>query len=219
MINIKKTVVITTESAVDRRVKLVENMRRINFHDVLPVPQSWFYGDAKFHDFKPVPIFPRRWDYSIGAWYCREAHRTVLQQFVNESYAGEYICVMEDDCVFAESFIENTKSILSFIHAGFDVLMLGGQHLRGQPAARDFRQLFCRINNPVNRLHCYIVSFEGAKKCLRLIESDILGLQVDDIIGYAYPQLEMFAAIPFVVGQSSGVSQTSGCTVMERFWN
>lgn len=200
---------ISLPERMDRRAALEKNLREINW--TWPWPE-WFQAV----DARRLPL-PDGWTAGAGAWGCMESHRRVLELAIVDGV--ERLLVLEDDVQFAPNFMERANSVLAAIPVDWDAVFFGGQYVaRGihgfgaEPHAAGVVKAW-----GVERTHCYAVS----GRFMRALFSKWSGSHghCDHVFGPAQHGWKVFAASPFIAGQSGGVSDITGGEKRPEYWN
>lgn len=153
-------------------------------------------------------------DYYIaggGAWGCLRSHTAILDRAISDGVNS--ILVLEDDLTWRADGWAQLEKFLADVPAGWDQLMLGGQHVsQPEPVSNGIvRCMNCQ------RTHAYIVRGKALKNLNRLW----YGCQthIDHAMGPWQREWKVYAPNPFIFGQDEGASDISGRKDTVRFWS
>lgn len=148
---------------------------------------------------------PDYWTQGAGAWGCRQSHIAVLQRATGPTL------VLEDDLVWTEQSWPRLSSFLASVPADWDMLMLGGQHMR-KPTVVSEQVVRC---TSTHRTHAYIIRRPR----------DLLALWYRPANRHIDWQLtdfcrshKVYAPSTWIFGQGQGKSDISGRLDSERYW-
>jgi len=180
--------------------------------------------------FAPPSLYPAVWGArtgkpdsfrdSPGAWGCWRTHCRLWEDVFSREWPGAV--VFEDDAVFRPGFAESATAFLAAVPDDWDMIYLGGQHLKGRwlDLPGGVRRAF-----NVNRTHAYIVRATQRSRAAywRLCSVQPATGQrshVDYVFGELLERGALTAYCPaqWLCGQAAGVSTITGKTEGERFW-
>lgn len=160
---------------------------------------------------------PSWWKTTPGAWGCYQSHRRAIGSALADGV--ERLLVFEDDATFAPDFPARLAAVT--VPADADWLYLGGQHLKRPDPVCD--GLVRGVN--VNRTHAYALLGRRALTLVREhLEPDpkrwTARHHVDHHYGLLHTAraLNVYAASPWLCGQSAGLSDVDGRNRPERAW-
>ena len=189
------------------------------------LPEDWPFKQPErvtAIDGQLVPS-PEAWKAGNGAWGCYRSHVRLIEDMLNRQ--GGPILLLEDDAIFEEGFTEAVKRFIDHIPDQWDMLYLGGQHLRekkGKP-----RRLNEYVYEPynVNRTHAFAVQGGDFGRTLyRWLHKweDWKGNHhIDHHLGRLHEtrKYDIFCPNQWLVGQREGKSNINGRTFSnDRFW-
>lgn len=162
------------------------------------------------------------WTAGDGAWGCYRSHYNLLEQAINENKRN--VLFLEDDALFVENFMESLQSAIDELPEDWDFFYLGGQHrFENQNPPTPVSKNLCKAFS-VNRTHAYAINakaFSMVYKHLSKFSEWKNSYHIDHHYERLHREaaLNVYATIPWLVGQSAGSSNISGHTDDERFWN
>lgn len=188
------------------------------------IPADWpFRPVARFPgtDGKLCPP-PAWWGESAGAWGCLRSHLRILEECLNNGYQS--VLIFEDDAVFPENFLEDTRMFLEHVPEDWQMLYLGGQLLKDSFRPPQKVNDWCYRPYNVNRTHAYAV--RGTEMLTALYKH----LHAQDWferhhIDHHYGRLHqtgnynVYVPPRWLVGQLEGASDVSGENTATNFWN
>lgn len=163
---------------------------------------------------------PAWWKQGRGAWGCYRSHLRIIEDALQRG--DERLIVFEDDATFCDDFSEKALRYFTSLPGGWKQAYLGGQHLVRPVAIRGNEEVL-RAQN-VNRTHAYAVNGQNGLLSLYRHLSDtsdwINGHHVDHHYGRLHRTSEwgFYAPRDWLCGQIGGVSDVSGKTVDDRWW-
>jgi len=211
----QKVFVINLDRRADRWAEFTEGLPK-DWPFVAPTRVSAVDGK----DFGTPPSF---WTAGSGAWGCYRSHVRILEQCLAEGI--ESVLILEDDAVFSPTFTEDVKEYLAHVPMDWEMLYLGGQHLKAmvrEPlAVNEF------IDQPynVNRTHAFAVRGKSfMQKLYRHLhdwENWRRKHHIDHHLGRLVQKQEdqIYSTGKWLVGQREGKSNISGKNFSNaRFW-
>lgn len=154
---------------------------------------------------------PCQWKSGGGAYGCQQSHLRVLHNALMDGV--ERMLVMEDDAELRRTFATDVESFIENVPAGWECLMLGGQHMAPATPVIDG---VVRCKN-TQRTHCYAVTREGMKTLAKLWAESVNHIDWD--MGPCLGQRgKTYAPSSFLVGQASSQSDISGRRNPTQFW-
>lgn len=174
------------------------------------IPKDWpFVKIQRFSavDGNKVPV-PTWWKGLKGAWGCFLSHKAVIEKCLNEGIQS--VLLLEDDAVFCEDFTEKMKKLFSELPKNWEVLYLGGNHLKRREAfPQPFSESLSEPHN-VNGTFGWALQGNGLRKVYEyLISIDWPRAHtIDHHMGYLIENkgVKAFAATPFLIGHNQGNS-------------
>lgn len=166
---------------------------------------------------------PKWWRAGAGAWGCHQSHVAVMQRAIQDGVGS--LLILEDDIVLIDGFAERVGAFLSMLPQDWDGLMLGGQHLEPPeivaPKRGDTPGLL-RVRNG-NRTHAYALRGQYlTAACQHLCEYPDHAKRprqhVDHRLGMLHREFRVYAANPWLIGQSRSMSDIADAACPERFW-
>lgn len=165
---------------------------------------------------KPSWYWPPR-----GAWGCFLSHLFAILKAA--SSGAENVLIVEDDCVFREDFKKNFEICLSELPINWDMFYIGGEHIETEycpPVQTDY---FIAKASSVNLTTGYLLNksayntvlskifdFDRFKynpntklNCIQHVDRQFASMAREGL-------LNVYSAVPWLVGQDSGVSDV-GC--------
>jgi hypothetical protein len=186
------------------------------------IPQPWPFASVQrvaAIDGKKVK-HPAYWRQGGGAWGCFRSHFRLIEQCLNEGVKS--VLLMEDDAVFGPDFLEKCEQFLRHVPANWDMIYLGGQHLKinQNPPLKVNEWVYKPFN--VNRTHAF--ALRG--RMLRVVYHHLLtqdwhkGHHIDHHLGRLHQRRKhnIFCPKEWLIGQDEGKSNISGRTPPQRFW-
>jgi len=173
-------------------------------------PAVWGAHTGKPESFRDTP----------GAWGCWRTHCRIWEDVFSRQWPGAV--VFEDDAVFKPDFATFLETFFKAIPDEWDMIYLGGQHLKG--GWTDLPSGIRRAFN-VNRTHAYIFRATDRSRAAywRLCSVQPATGQrshVDYVFGELQETGALTAYCPahWLCGQAAGISTITGKTEGERFW-
>lgn len=171
-----------------------------------------------------LPPPPRWWQPGKAAWGCYWSHLRIIEEQIREQH--EAVLIMEDDACFAPDFTEQALEFLKHVPDDWDMLYLGGQHLKQKQRMPE------RVNDHVlrpfnvNRLHGYAVRLKAAPVLwTHLTDWEDWRKRprqhVDHRLGILHEQRRVRVYTPhrWLIGQGASKSDIMNRVMGERFWN
>lgn len=166
---------------------------------------------------------PGFWKPGSGAWGCYRTHVRLIEDGLNNG--SDRILLLEDDAVFAEDFVEKVKTYIDHLPQEWDIIYLGGQHLREKKVKpRRFNEYVYEPFN-VNRTHAFAVSLSRFGRELYKYLHDWQHWKpnhhIDHHLGRLHETRKYRVYVPseWLVGQREGKSNISGRDFGHtRFW-
>jgi len=181
-----------------------------------PFPQPERFAAVDGHLVRP----PSWWKAGRGAWGCYRSHALLIERCLNEGVGS--VLLLEDDALFPDGFSERVLAWLRHVPADWEVLYLGGQHLRAaiNPPLKVGPELWQPYN--VNRTHAWALNGSG----LQAVYSHLHRIDwhhanhIDHHLGRLCQRRENRVYCPpaWLVGQAAGKSNISGKVPPDRFW-
>jgi GR25 family glycosyltransferase involved in LPS biosynthesis len=177
--------------------------------------------------FKPVETFsaidgnlvpkPTNFMEGEGAWGCLRSHQIVLDTAFNAK-CFSYL-VMEDDCEFPTTFLEDFKAFYAECPEDWDGIWIGGQHKRnywsmaGWRNCNGYKTLSPRVAQlfSVQRTHCFAVRRPLMLALQKLWDG--LPTHCDWPLGQVLQKFKVYAPIPWLAYQRAGKSDITGLTL------
>ena len=187
-----------------------------------PCPERWPAFDDSIEGNEP----PSFWTQCRGSWGCYQSHVAILR-WIKEERPGS-VLVLEDDCVWCDSFTVHVEHFLSRLPGDWGQLYLGGEHFaqnKGLP--RVVNEAVLRCFN-VNRTHAYAVRQDFAEFALRYLTKRFHNRHVDYVFGEMHERgfYPVYAPRRWLVGQAAGESDVakdaigrSSLVKTEAWWN
>lgn len=177
------------------------------------IPADWPFAEIiRFPavDGSRVPM-PTWWKSGGGAWGCYRSHTAIIEQCLNDRV--ESVLLLEDDAVFCNGFSKKIKQLLREIPADWEILYLGGNHLRMWEVPPKRISDTVSIPHNVNGTFAWALRGRGLKLAYEHLNSidwprahtidHHMGLLIGERIAKSY------AADPFLIGHNSGSSTIS----------
>ena len=165
---------------------------------------------------------PPWWKQGRGAWGCYRSHLNIIEQALNNNI--ESVLLLEDDAECVEHFGEQWDEFYKQLPEDWELLYLGGQHLRAR--AKPPRRLTAQVLVPhnVNRTHAWALKGKGLIKAYRHLTATHdwkprkhIDHRMGDLVARA--GIKCYAPSTWLIGQSAGKSDVNGRTFPEpRFW-
>lgn len=146
-----------------------------------------------------------------GAWGCLRSHITVLEASLMQDH--DTTLVLEDDVCWPPEMEAKVRHFLEVVPPDWQMLMLGGEHIaRPIPVSPDVVRCHYTI-----RFHAYAVKKEAIPSILMFLYGCVG--HADQCVAKWQKTHLCYAPIEFLIGQASGVSDITGLTVVENYWN
>ena len=195
----------------------------VRYHAALDrCPTPWPFARPSLYPavWGPRTGKPETFKDSAGAWGCWRTHCRIWEDVFSRGWPGAV--VFEDDAVFRPDFPALAAAFLTTVPDDWDMIYLGGQHLRGKWT--DLPDGLRRAFN-VNRTHAYIVRATDRSRAAywRLCSVQPATGQrshVDYVFGELQETGALTAYCPaqWLCGQAAGTSTITGKTEGERYW-
>ena len=180
------------------------------------LPEDWpFKPVERFDAVDGSRVMPPAWWLRgcAGAWGCYRSHLRLIEGCLSEGVQS--VLIFEDDAVFREDFTERWQQYIEKVPNTWELLYLGGQHLklRRQKPEKINEQVNVPYN--VNRTHAYAVQGSGIQKLYSHLNDvqNWMGLDhFDHHIGRLIQRkaIETYCPNEWLVGQSNIVSDITG---------
>jgi GR25 family glycosyltransferase involved in LPS biosynthesis len=155
---------------------------------------------------------PVGWQSGGGAWGCMRSHQHVLERAIQDGV--KTLVVLEDDCFLVPNFPEKVAAFLAAVPTDWDQLMLGGQHVDGDPAAISPGITRCRN---CQRTHAYVIRGQMMRD---VYQRWLMGMHhCDWVMGPMQRAYKVYAPDPFLCGQNFGKSDISGADNPRKLWS
>ena len=188
------------------------------------LPADWPFGEVRrFAAIDGSKIVPPEWFRGgKGAWGCLCSHAQILENCLSAGI--DSVLILEDDAVFCEDFSRRTIAALEKVPEDWELLYLGGQHLRQkehppQPVNADGS---VAIPFNVNRTHAYAVRGAGLQKVYRHLKSANWNRahHIDHHLGALVETgaIKTYSLNPWLIGQAAGPSNIGKRMRGEHFW-
>ena len=163
---------------------------------------------------------PDWWRPGAGAWGCYRSHARVIEQALCEGVSS--LLILEDDATFPPDFTPRALSFLGRLPPDWQMLYLGGQHLRTRtrPPTRLAEDLYRPFN--VNRTHAYALRGDMREVVYRHLNGR--DWRAGHHIDHHYGRLHMeqrhriYCPAAWLVGQDEGRSDIAARAFKTRFW-
>jgi hypothetical protein len=155
-----------------------------------------------------VPDF---WVSGGGALGCRQSHIAVLQSAIMQDVGT--LLVLEDDLEWTPETWPRLEAFLKAVPDDWEQLMLGGQHIGGNPAPVYPGVVRCKN---CQRTHAYAVRGPAMKALLKLWYG--CNRHIDHVMGPWQADRKVYAPDPFLFGQAAGRSDISGVRNPSKWW-
>lgn len=163
---------------------------------------------------------PEYWQAGPPAWGCFRSHLQIIETCLNEGVNS--VLFLEDDAVISPNFKELVNDFLQRVPENWDMLYLGGQHLKaGQnPPLKISENVYQPWN--INRTHAYALQGRMLDVTYRhLLKKDWHPKHhIDHHYGRLHQRREHRIYCPgqWIIGQAGGKSDINGREMEERFW-
>lgn len=138
---------------------------------------------------------------------CRESHMKLWSQAVEEDRT---ILVMEDDVTFVPNFRAHLDRVLAETPEDFDVLFLGGyERARVGPVSDTVAR-----SRSVMWTHAYVATPAALEYSLRMVRNK--DTHIDRVWSSYMGALKVYRAVPWLVGQEDGWSDTGDARAVGR---
>lgn len=204
-----KTRVIHLAYRVDR-TKTIEQLEQLD----------WNYSiyDAIYGKYEKIPDW---WSAGAGAYGCYLSHRGVWKIV---SASGMPTLILEDDAFLPMNFKEKVRQAFGAVPRDWDLLYIGGQHLKTDIQAPKPCGEFLVKGYNINRNHAYILNNNSAQKLLELTADPSNFTEgenhIDHALGHCMERGDIIAygANPFFVAQDAGYSDICNKEIPFKFW-
>lgn len=163
---------------------------------------------------------PDYWTSGRGAWGCYRSHLRIIEQALNDGIRS--LLILEDDALFPPGFSAAACDWIRQVPADWQMLYLGGQHLRaGRHPPREIAPGLWQPYN-VNRTHAFALQGD----MLQIVYDHLLRRDwharnhIDHHLGRLHQQRKhrIYCPPQWLVGQAEGRSNINGKTPPDRFW-
>ena len=165
---------------------------------------------------------PAWWTAGNGAWGCYRSHLLAIEKALNERRRN--VLIFEDDAELCEGFSEQLGHVLSELPNDWDMLYFGGQHTHeNEERPTKISEHIARAYS-VNRNHAYAINGKAMETVYHHL-NEVQNWEKTQHIDHHLEKLHrsgcinVYCAIPFIVGQAAGKSDINGKTLPERNWN
>lgn len=163
---------------------------------------------------------PTWWRQGRGAWGCYQSHLRIIDQALREGW--DRVLIVEDDMIWHHDAVERINETLEAAGDDWDMLYLGGQHLK-DPIPHKSGHWQCRN---INRTHAYVVNGRALGRLYTHL-ADVRGFiahpqhHVDHHMGELHQQSDftVLAPIYWIAGQAPGTSDIGRTMTRPMFWN
>lgn len=205
--------IISLPDRMDRRARLMDHLSDYG----LAGPNDITWVEAV--DGRAATI-PDWWEAGPGAWGCRASQCATIAAANQDGI--DRLLILEDDAVFHPRTTEWLPEVYALLPDDWDLLFLGGQHLRPpQPTAHP-RLVKGRY---ITRTHAYAVHRRAFAGLLSEISNDAAyeanpGWHVDHQLGQGQSngQWQAYAPAWWLVAQEEGSSDISSHQDQRRWW-
>jgi GR25 family glycosyltransferase involved in LPS biosynthesis len=156
-----------------------------------------------------------------GAWGCYMSHMRLLEHCQQKGF--KRVLILEDDCRFVEGFRETVAKMLATAPTDWEMMYLGGQHLRQSNAAPEMINEDWFVPHNVNRTHAFAIQNEGFNKVYKHgmeTGSWFRGAHIDHHLGQGHEQKKWKTIVPknWLASQGENKSDISHKQRREHLW-
>ena len=203
---------VTLERRPDRWQRFVDDL-----------PADWpFKEPEKIYGIDGKKVHPPGWwKQGGGAWGCYRAHLRIIEDCLNNDIQS--VLLLEDDALCCENFVQRWEAFKTELPANWQMVYLGGQHLRTDkhPPIRISEQVYQPFN--VNRTHAFalrgLAFMRKVYKHLTTVDWN-RGDHIDHHLGRLHQRRQdrIYCPKEWLIGQAEGDSNINGRGMPERFW-
>lgn len=163
---------------------------------------------------------PAWWRQGGGAWGCYRSHLRIIEDALR--CGDDRVMIFEDDATFSEDFTERALRYFAALPEDWKQAYLGGQHLVRPSAISGNAEVLLAKN--INRTHAYAINGRDGLVSLYRHLTDtsdwMKGHHIDHHYGRLHRRSEsgFYAPRDWICGQCGGVSDVSGKSVSDRWW-
>jgi len=167
------------------------------FCDGLPRPWVWPTPERiSAVDGLTVNV-PTAWRSGPGGWGCRASHLKLWEQAAEESHS---LLIFEDDCLFADRFVERAEAFLQNVPDDWQMIYFGGAHRLppSEVAVGVFRL------GGATKTHAYAIRGAALQNLPRKITHT--EIHIDVCLAQLHHALPAYAPTEWLCGQAASVS-------------
>lgn len=162
--------------------------------------------------------FPSWWKQGGGAWGCLQSHARILEHAIAHDF--DMVLHLEDDAFLTADFRRNVEKFLRAVPDDWDMLYLGGQHLKPPKPVEGGEIVRC---TNVNRTHAFAVRNKFMRRLYQWIMDPAnyhKDAHVDHCIGKLTETTDarVYAPVRWLVGQDASHSDIAGKEQDRRLW-
>lgn len=158
-----------------------------------------------------------------GAWGCYRTHVNLMERCLNDGVNS--VLLLEDDADFMAGFPDKVREFLEAVPNDWEMLYLGGQHLKVSNVPTPVEGTNDKVFQPfnVNRTHAWALRGRGLletyQHCCR--KDWTTAHHIDHHCGRIHQRRDRPIYVPpkWLVGQAEGKSNINGREVEDRVWN
>jgi hypothetical protein len=167
-----------------------------------------------------LPV-PKWWSCGKGAWGCFSSHRNLIEKCLCEQVRS--VLILEDDAVPCQNFTDAVQTFLSAVPANWQMIYLGGQHLKRNNRQPEPVNRHVVVPYNVNRTHAFGLTTSGMEIVYKHLFSGRWrqSEHIDHHLGHLHMTraLNVYCPTTWLIGQNEGKSDISGKEPQTRFWN